>query len=222
VAGYPYPAQAMSLFMGEDTPQESAPPPPPVVPKPVVVPSSPPAAPPQVVPPLAAPPVAKVADQATGAPALPVPGAPTSVATMPVPVTAQAAPKPVPAVVPPPAEGTAEYTYDPKSRREPFQSLASLLKGDKTRSEVPSLQRVQLSELKLMGIMWGGYGYYGLIRTPDGKGYTVKEGMLMGTNRGVISTITDQVIIVSEPGVDITGKAVTKTIEILLRPKEVS
>lgn len=114
------------------------------------------------------------------------------------------------------------YTYDPKSRRDPFQSLTRLIKVDKTRAEMPPLQRVQISDLKLLGIMWGGYGYYALVQTPDGKGYTVKEGMLMGSNNGVITTITDKTIIVTEPGVDITGKKSTKDVELLLRPKEVS
>lgn len=87
---------------------------------------------------------------------------------------------------------------------------------------MPPLQRVQISDLKLLGIMWGGYGYYGLVQTPDGKGYTVKEGMLMGTNNGVITAITDKAIIVSEPSIDISGNKSTKDLEILLRPKEVS
>ncbi len=131
--------------------------------------------------------------------------------------TAEAAPK-TPELV----ETADGYTYDPKSRRDPFQSLTRLIKVDKTRAEMPPLQRVQISDLKLLGIMWGGYGYYALVQTPDGKGYTVKEGMLMGSNNGVITTITDKTIIVTEPSVDITGKKSTKDVELLLRPKEVS
>ena len=123
---------------------------------------------------------------------------------------------------PPLAEAVDGYTYDPKSRREPFQSLARLVKIVKKGEEVPPLQLVQISDLKLLGIIWGGYGYHGLVRTPDGKGYTVKEGMLMGTNNGVISAITDKAVIVSEPSIDITGNKITKDVEILLRPKEVS
>ena len=139
----------------------------------------------------------------------------TSAGTPLKPVAAAAQPLPL-------AEAVDGYTYDPKSRREPFQSLTRLVKIDKTRLEMPPLQRVQLSDLKLLGIMWGGYGYYGLVRTPDGKGYTVKEGMLMGTNNGVISAITDKAVIVSEPSIDIAGNKSTKDVEILLRPKEVS
>ena len=141
------------------------------------------------------------------------PGSPKE-ATKPAAIAAAAIPAP-PVVV----EG---YTYDPKSRRDPFQPLTRLVKIDRTRLEMPPLQRVQLSDLKLMGIIWGGYGYYGLVRTPDGKGYTVKEGMLMGTNNGVISAITDKAVTVSEPSIDIAGNKSTKEVVILLRPKEVS
>ena len=160
-------------------------------------------------------------------PATPVPPvqAAGSVKEIQKPATSAGAPStPVAAAAqaPPLAEAVDGYTYDPKSRREPFQSLTRLVKIDKTRLEMPPLQRVQLSDLKLLGIMWGGYGYYGLVRTPDGKGYTVKEGMLMGTNNGVISAITDKAVIVSEPSIDIAGNKSTKDVEILLRPKEVS
>jgi type IV pilus assembly protein PilP len=140
-----------------------------------------------------------------------------------VPLTAPPTPiAAAPAQAPALAEVTEGYAYDPKSRRDPFLSLTRLLKVDKTRAEMPPLQRVQISDLKLLGIMWGGYGYYGLVQTPDGKGYTVKEGVLMGTNNGIITTITDKAIIVSEPSIDIMGNKSTKDVEILLRPKEVS
>lgn len=135
---------------------------------------------------------------------------------------APATPMAASASTPAPAEPAEGYAYDPKSRRDPFQSLTRMVKIDKTRPDMPPLQRVQISDLKLLGIMWGGYGYYGLVQTPDGKGYTVKEGMLMGTNNGVITTITDKAIIVSEPSIDISGNKSTKDLEILLRPKEVS
>ncbi len=97
-----------------------------------------------------------------------------------------------------------------------------MIKSASLQSQMPPLQRAQISDMKLLGIMWGGYGYYGLIQTPDGKGYTVKEGMLLGTNNGVIKTITDKAIIVSEPTIDFAGRKSTKEVEILLRPKEVT
>ena len=183
---------AMALFGGDDQ-------------KPVTLPPKPPTPKPQTPP-----------------PATPVTPAPVG--------GAKESPKPPDAAVPPStasaASPTAEvlgdgYSYDPKSRRDPFHALTKAIKKEMI-LDVPPLQRYQLSDVKILGIVWGGYGYYGLIQTPDGKGYTVKEGMLMGTNNGVIKAITDKAIIVSEPTIDFTGKKIEKEVELLLRPKEVS
>ena len=175
------------------------------------------------------------------APAAPVkPGMPAPAAGTPAPTPAAPAAAPGPKELPkpaaspaptmtaapgaavPPADSVEGYSYDPKSRRDPFQSLTKVIKSASLQSQMPPLQRVQISDMKLLGIMWGGYGYYGLIQTPDGKGYTVKEGMLLGTNNGVIRTITDKAIIVSEPTIDVAGRKSTKEVELLLRPREVT
>ena len=247
LTGYPLPGQAMSLFMGGEEQKPAAPPPKPAAAKPQAAPGQPdakPTAPTTTSPATGAPAPASATAPAAGAPkpagtqpatppAMPAPPAqaggaakelPKPAATVGVPPVPGVPGTPVAAAAPAPTavEAMEGYSYDPKSRRDPFQSLTRLIKVDKTRAEMPPLQRIQISDLKLLGIMWGGYGYYGLVQTPDGKGYTVKEGMLMGTNNGVITTITDKAIIVSEPSVDITGKKITKDLEILLRPKEVS
>ena len=124
----------------------------------------------------------------------------------------------LPAPTPDPAPDA--YSYDPKSRREPFQSMVQMIKTAKAQSEMPPLQRFEISDIKLVGVIWGGYGYYGLIQTPDGKGYTVKEGMLMGTKNGTIKSISATRILVSEPTIEVTGKKSTRESEILLRSKE--
>jgi len=121
------------------------------------------------------------------------------------------------------ANGTAAtdgYSYDPQGRRDPFQSMAKLLKLSQSRAELPPLQRLELSDVKLIGIVSDASGYYGLIQTPDGKGYTVRVCTLMGTNNGTIKSIAEQRIVVAEPTIDITGKMTSRDIEILQRPKE--
>src|SRR5437879_7378468 len=148
---------------------------------------------------------------------LPVPGSPPPAATPPAMTTATA-----PGASTPPMDSAEGYSYDAKSRRDPLQSLTKMIKSASLQSQMHTLQRVQISDMKLLGIMWGGYGYFGLIQTPEGKGYTVKEGMLLGTNNGVIKTITDKAIIVAEPTLDIAGRKSTKEVEILLRPREVT
>jgi type IV pilus assembly protein PilP len=115
---------------------------------------------------------------------------------------------------------TEGYSYDPKSRRDPFQSMVKLLKQSQSRGELPPLQRLELSDVKLIGIVSDASGYYGLIQTPDGKGYTVRVGTPMGLNNGTIKLISEQRVVVVEPAIDTTGKMTTRDIEILQRPKE--
>ena len=139
-------------------------------------------------------------------------------------------PNPVPTVGRTPAGGLAGpgiqisltdgYSYDPKGRRDPFQSMVKLLKLSQSRGELPPLQRLELSDVKLIGIVSDASGYYGLIQTPDGKGYTVRVGTPMGTNNGTIKSISEQRVVVAEPAIDTTGKMTTRDVEILQRPKE--
>jgi type IV pilus assembly protein PilP len=112
------------------------------------------------------------------------------------------------------------YTYDAKSRRDPFQSMVKLLKLSQTRGELPPLQRLELTDVKLIGIVSDASGYYGLIQTPDGKGYTVRVGTPMGLNNGTIRLISEQRVVVAEPTIDTHGKMTSRDIEILQRPKE--
>ena len=229
---------AMALFGGDDH-KPVTPPPTPPAPKPQASPAQGSVQPAGPTGSVQAPAAQPAPAGSTAKPAAPGPtavaptSAPTALApavtpqgekTMPMqaPVGgAKESPKPSDAAVLPTTEASDGYSYDPQSRRDPFQPLTKAIK-EKVQLDVPPLQRYQLSDVKILGIIWGGYGYYGLIQTPDGKGYTVKEGMLMGTNNGVIKAISDKAIIVSEPTIDFTGKKIEKEVELLLRPKEVS
>ncbi len=99
------------------------------------------------------------------------------------------------------------YTYDPSGRRDPFTAILQpgQAPGEADLS-VPPLQRVGLTELNLIGIIWGAYGYVAMVQTPDGKGYTVRRGTRIGPNNGVVSAITENAIIVQERFTDVYGK----------------
>lgn len=114
---------------------------------------------------------------------------------------------PAPGVEMVPGGGFGGYTYDPSGRRDPFTAI--LLTGQmpgEADLTVPPLQRVGLTELNLIGIIWGAYGYVAMVQTPDGKGYTVRRGTRIGPNNGVVSTITENAIIVQERFTDVYGK----------------
>lgn len=98
------------------------------------------------------------------------------------------------------------YFYSPGGRRDPFAAITGRGAGSLGEEELPPLQRATLTELNLIGIMWGGFGYVAMVQTPDGKGYTVTRGTRIGPNKGVVRAVTDKAIVVEEQFTDIYGK----------------
>lgn len=121
--------------------------------------------------------------------------------------------------VPPAPPGP--YTYNPLGRRDPF---APVLREAGTSREadiaLPPLQRVTLTEVTLIGVIWGGFGYSAMVQTPDGKGYTVNRGTVIGPNNGVVTAISENGITVEERFIDLYGKKLVREHLIPLRSRE--
>ncbi len=90
-----------------------------------------------------------------------------------------------------------------------YQSLIERAK-DVMASSVTTPLQVGFNELKLVGLMTSGNETVGLIQTSDSKGYTVKNGMLMGPNFGVIESINEERIEVVERVRDHEGNIQSK------------
>lgn len=148
----------------------------------------------------------------------PVPEVPRTVQpTMeaPSPGSAAAAPSQLPLT-----DGVAGFGYDPSGRRDPFAPIVQELQPGKLDTTLPPLQRVTLTELNLIAIVWGAYGYTAMVQTPEGYGYTVRRGTRVGQNNGVVSAITERGIIVQERFTDVYGKKQEREHVKLLHPKE--
>ncbi len=117
-------------------------------------------------------------------------------------------------------EGMGGLGYDPSGRRDPFAPIIQELQVGKTDSTLPPLQRVTLTELNLIAIVWGAYGYTAMVQTPEGHGYTVRRGTRIGQNNGVVSAVTERGIIVQERFTDVYGKKQEREHVKLLHPKE--
>ena len=149
------------------------------------------------------------------APSLPVPDAVKSALNL--PIAADTAPK-TPVALPVEEEAPV-VVYNPKGKRDPFRSLIQI--GErKVDPNLPPLQRTELSALRLVGVVWGDFGYEALVQTPDGRGYAVDIGTKMGINQGVISRITSLDLSVEEKSVDIFGATHVATHVIELHPKK--
>lgn len=115
-------------------------------------------------------------------------------------------------------KGEDSPIYDPKGRRDPFRSPLFILKKDKKNIPLTPLQRYDISELKLTGVVWGGkVGYKAMILAPDGKGYSVGINSLIGKNGGRVINIGKDKIVIREKDIDLLGKVKKNNIEMKLR-----
>jgi len=121
-----------------------------------------------------------------------------------------------------------KYEYSRVGKRDPFRSvLTERLNRREARSremasKIPftPLQKFELSSLKLTAIFWGEMGSRAIIDAPDGKGYTVKKGAYVGKNRGVVTVIDRDTIVIDEKYLDIDDTIKTRKVTLKLKTEE--
>ena len=114
----------------------------------------------------------------------------------------------------------AEYRYDSTGKADPFLSFVSKLRAAAFGAASTPLERFDLSQLTVTGILWGAKTPRALIKDPSGKAYVVAAGSLIGRNDGRIMNIADGAVTVKETYVDFLGKATTKDIRMQLHEKQ--
>jgi len=112
------------------------------------------------------------------------------------------------------------HAYDPSGRRDPFAPVLQQLGPAAIDPGLPPLQRVGLTEMNLIAVIWGAYGYTAMVQTPDGNGYAVRRGTRIGHNNGVVSAVTEKGIVVQERFTDVYGSKQEREYVKLLHPKE--
>jgi type IV pilus assembly protein PilP len=133
--------------------------------------------------------------------------------------TANAAPKPAPVPVADaaPDEPVMDqaFRYDPVGKTDPFKSFVRTQVSVRAGSTSP-LERFDLSQLEVTGIVWNAERPRALVHDPTGKGYVVSEGASMGKNQGRVIRIDDNRVIVKETYVDFRDQASSKDVELHL------
>jgi type IV pilus assembly protein PilP len=112
--------------------------------------------------------------------------------------------------------------YDPTGKIDPFEPLFRdkpvSIKKKMRKKRIPQtpLERIDLSQLKLVGIILASSGNRALVEEASGKGYVVKKGTYIGINGGKIIRIKKEKVIVEEEFEDVFGKISTRQREIKL------
>ncbi len=90
--------------------------------------------------------------------------------------------------------------------RDPFRPLTLRTKvNSRPRENLSPLERLDLSQLKLVGIVWDIKEPRAMVEDSAGLGYVVKVGMPIGSNDGRVKAIHRNQIVVEEFADDIYG-----------------
>lgn len=116
------------------------------------------------------------------------------------------------------------YTYQSSGRRDPFLSLIyeaeAARKKQKNQMRIP-IEQYDVDQMALEAIVTGnGIPSYALVRLPNGKHYTLREGSVAGANRGKVVQIAPDHIVVRETVRDLTGRMNIHNVILKLRTEE--
>ena len=109
--------------------------------------------------------------------------------------------------------------------RNPFKSpffVQPKKSVGKSESKIPSspIVKFALSELKLVGIVWGSLGRVAVVEAPDGKCYSIKKGDEIGKLRGKVKKVGQDDIVVQNLVTDYAGRTKKQEITIKLYKEE--
>jgi type IV pilus assembly protein PilP len=119
---------------------------------------------------------------------------------------------------------TVVYEYRPAGRRDPFTPL--VVKPEPVKEPRPlkprglPIKSYDVKEFRLIATLWNKVGYHALIKLPDDKSYTIREGMKLGLHGGKVYKITRDSVIIRENIRDHRGVFVPRDTILKLRPEE--
>lgn len=128
-----------------------------------------------------------------------------------------AAPAPAPTPAPP------AYAYETKGRRDPFRPLILPKKVEARTQTRPKSEReaLQVSELKLSGIIWDRAGAYALVELPNGKGYILRVNDRIGEDFGArVAKITPDTVTFEVKSATPGPQAQARLVELRLKKEE--
>jgi type IV pilus assembly protein PilP len=113
------------------------------------------------------------------------------------------------------------YTYNPVGKRDPFKPFIALgPKKPESKAPLTPLQRYDVSELKLVGILKSPTGYRALVEDASGKGFIITKGTLIGRENGRVQEIREDRVIIKTSYKDIFGQIKEKEIIVRLKKPE--
>ena len=103
----------------------------------------------------------------------------------------------------------SQWHYNPIGKRDPFRSFVRGRIEEEIRSPTP-LQRYDIEELNLVGIVWGVDERSAIVGDPDKKNHIVEIGTYIGKNWGKVTEVTSGSIVITEEYQTIEGELMTE------------
>jgi len=119
-----------------------------------------------------------------------------------------------------------ELAYNPIGKIDPFAPLlkgtptiaaAIKIKEKKRRMPLTPLEKVDLSQLTLKGIIQASNGSRAIVTEASGKGYVIRVGTFIGTQSGRVNEILKDRVIVEEEVENVLGKVTLRNRELKLQ-----
>ena len=119
--------------------------------------------------------------------------------------------------------------YNPEGKIDPFLPLFRekprtggniLIPFDTGRIKSTALEKIDLSQLTLTGIILAARGNMGLVQEASGKGYVIAKGTYIGTRGGKVTRIQKGKVIVEEKMKDVYGNILIAKQELKLNKAE--
>ena len=108
-------------------------------------------------------------------------------------------------------------------KRDPFRTYFSEVEElDEQVKNQTELQRFDIDQLKLVGVIVGTATPTAMVEDPQGMGHVVKVGTLMGKHWGQVKHIRRGEIIIQEEFRDFTGRRVSHLVPLKLPEDEES
>lgn len=112
------------------------------------------------------------------------------------------------------------YVYNPIGKRDPFRSFLTF--GTRVEDNAPRtpLQKYEIDQYKLVGIVWGVDRPRALVQDPEGTGHVMELGTYIGRNWGKVTQIGENEVVVTEEYQTIDGELVVNPIKMTLVAEE--
>ena len=114
-------------------------------------------------------------------------------------------------------EGPNVRRYSSAGKRDPFRPFILELRPRRRRREnLSPLERVEVSQLKLVGIIWDIPEPRAMVEDAAGLGYVIKIGTPIGRNDGTVKVIAPKEVVIEENFFDFYGAKKSREVKLRL------